>query len=266
MAMTQSSRTCLNTSRRGHLIRSTIILLALTAGIAYCQDTEVEKLIAEFKKIETVTCSVRKTTTANGLTLRMSSRVHYKKGGFIHVENVTPSKRRIIADSKALYYYDASVKKGFSRPIEQLDANWSASLETVPASPMEHLFKMLSLKQEPASDKSPDGEKFTYNGEKNHIVMTLDAQHRVTSLEFYKDADLSTRFAVYTYSEFVEAGTTWLAQTQKAELTLPDGSVAKEIRQFDNLAINKDIPAKLFDHNLFMKDIEFVDDFTKTWE
>ncbi len=266
MAMNQSQLYFPNTLRAKLYILSAALILALCVGCARTERTEVQSLIAEFKEINTVTCSVRKTTNSKEFSLRMMSRVHYKKGGFIHVENIAPSKRRIIADGKALYYHDATVKKGFSKPIEKLDADWSASLDTVPASPMEHLLKMLTLEQAPASEKITGGQKFTYHGDKHHIVMTLDDKHRVTSLEFFKDEELKTRYAAYTYTAFVKAGNTWLAQTHKAELTLPDGSEVNEIRQFDNLAVNATIPAKLFDHDLFMKDVEFVDDFTETWE
>ena len=67
----------------------------------------VRKLCAAYKDIETITCEVRKTTKGSDQTMRMLSRVYYKKDRLIHVDNVTPKKRRIICDGKTLWYYEA---------------------------------------------------------------------------------------------------------------------------------------------------------------
>lgn len=227
---------------------------------------EAQRQIELYRTISSVTASVRKTTEAADSTVRMLSRVHYKKGGFIHVENIAPAKRRIIADGKNLYYYDENVARGFSRPISELDEEWTSSLNTVPGSPMEHLLKMQKLEQSPATAPEPDQTAFAYHDAKNHVVMTLDAEKRIVKIEFFEDQKLTRSFAIFKYSHFIKAGDVWLSSTHTASSRLPDGSELSEVRQFDNVSVNKDIPDKLFDHKLFMDEVEFVSEFEKTWE
>lgn len=248
------------------------VLLAITlcASICMpastlCEESQLEQHIKAFSEIKSVTCSVRKTSDAGKNIVRMLSRVHFKKGGFIHVENVSPSRRRIIADGKKLYYYDSNHPKGFSRPVTELDAEWISSLTCVPASPMEHLLKMRALKEGSSAVKG-SVTSTEYHGEKNHVLLTEDAEGRITSIAFFSDQAMSKRFGLYEYSDFVKADKTWLATTHKAEISLPDGTKAKETRRFDNLNIDTEIPPKLFDHKLFMPEVEFVYDFEKTWQ
>jgi outer membrane lipoprotein-sorting protein len=240
-----------------------LILLTSLTNISFCAESQVEDLIKAYSSIKSVTCAVRKTSTAEKHTVRMLSRVHFMTGGFIHVENISPARRRIIADGKSLYYHDSQLTKGFSRPIKSLDDEWMSSLITVPGSPMEHLLKMRHLKEEPSSQ---DGATTStaYHGKKNHVLLRTDSKGRITSIEFFEDQAMKKPFGLYEYSDFIKAGKTWLAAKHKASITLPNGTKAKETRQFDNLSVDTEIPAKLFDHRLFMKDIEFVSDFEKT--
>ena len=62
------------------------------------EPTLAERLCDRYEAIETITCAIRKTTRSPESTVRMLSRVHYRRPDHIHVENVSPVKRRIIAD------------------------------------------------------------------------------------------------------------------------------------------------------------------------
>ncbi len=241
------------------------LLIHLLCASAGAEDTTLDRIVNAYESIKTVTCSVRKTSKAGSQTVRMLSRVHYKSNGYIHVENVSPSKRRIIADGKSLYYHDSNAKKGYSSPIAELDDTWAASLNTVPASPMDHLSKMKTMKQLKSSQHE-GGQSLIFGGDKNHVRMTIDAKGRISTLEFFSDITLNDRYAVYKYSDFLKAGDAWLARRHEAEITLPDETKATEVRIFENLAVNTIIPDKLFDHKIFMKKVEFVPDFEDTWK
>jgi outer membrane lipoprotein-sorting protein len=242
-----------------------IFAAAITASSASCmaQEINIDALLKDYQSLESVSCSVRKTSKAGGQTVLMLSRVHFKRGGFIHVENVSPSKRRIIADGEKLYYHAANASKGFSKPVAELDDDWTSSLITVPGSPVDHLVKMKSMKPG-EQKKNGDLRVKAFHGDKNHVVLTMDSKGRILSLEFFKNADLKERYASYKYSDFIEAGSTWLALKHEAEIMFPDGSKATEAKQFDNLSVNSALPDKLFDHSLFMQDLEFTSDFLES--
>ena len=66
------------------------------------EPTLAEKLCSEYAKIESVSSEIQKTITTGGKSVKWLSRVFYRKDDRIHVENVTPEKRRIVADGKSL--------------------------------------------------------------------------------------------------------------------------------------------------------------------
>ena len=118
--------------------------------------TLAQRLCSNYSQIKTISCEIRKTTKGKGQTLRILSRVHYKFPNHIHVENVSPVKRRIIADGKDLYYYQERNSRGFSKPIDELSETWLTPLRNIPGTALEHLIplcgieEVISLKQKTA--------------------------------------------------------------------------------------------------------------------
>lgn len=223
------------------------------------------RLINQYKQISSVSCSVRKTTAAGDSTVRMLSRVYFRQGGFIHVDNVAPSRKRVISDGSILYIHAEELPRGFAKSIKELDSALLTSLQSVPGSPMEHLLKLAEMKEEKPV-RTETSTTVAYHGDNHHVRLTLDNSNRVSRIEFFEDRDMKKRFGIYEYSGFITAGETWLAAVHTAAWNLPDGTEVKETRHFDNLKTGTDIPDSLFDHKLFMKDIEFVPDLDKTWQ
>ena len=97
-----------------------ITLSALMLIPAAYAGKEVDRLLKEYSKIETVSCRIRRTVDGEVAKIKFLSRIYYTNKDQLHVENLTPVKRRTIADGERLYQYGEGDPKGFSRPINEL--------------------------------------------------------------------------------------------------------------------------------------------------
>ena len=228
--------------------------------------TLAEKLFASYDAVETLTCSVRKKTEGPQQSVTLLSRITFRRPDHIHVENVAPARRRIIADGEKLYYHVEGAPRGFSRPIRELSATWLGSLRNVPASPMENLRKLQGITEQrlPGNDAYP--LRAAYDTERLTVVLSCMTSNRLSRVDFYTDKARRQRSATYEYSQFVEAadGTCALPCLHKAEVILPDGTRVKETHRFTNVVINEPVADRLFAPDLFFDDVEFVDDFEAT--
>jgi hypothetical protein len=228
--------------------------------------TLAQKLCAEYGRLDSVSCEILKTTSADGKSIKWLSRVFYQKGDRIHVENVAPAKRRIIADGKVLYYYAEGDRRGYSKPIPELPAEWLASLHNVPGTPMEHLLKLKDIPETVLEGTTDLPVRRGYQAPKVFVVLSCDKDGKLTRIEFYSAADMQKKTAEYEYAFFQKiTETCWIPCLHKAVLYLPSGDRAEETRRINNLEINKPIAPALFEHLPFFKDIEFTDEFEKTY-
>jgi len=226
-----------------------------------------ERLCSIYSQIQSVSCEIRKTTKSGLRTMRMLSRVHYRAPNHIHVDNVAPVKRTIIADGERLYYHETGAKRGFSRPIGELSETWLASLRNIPGTPVEHLLPLRGVPSRalPASDDGHARE--AYEQDNVYVVLTADAENRLQRIDFYKSPAMQAKTGEYTFSHFREAlPGCWIPTQHKATLFLPADEVVVETRRIGNLAVNGDIPGHLFNHELFFEGVEFVADFEKTYK
>ena len=260
--------------------RLSFTALAITVAISLCHTnissasdnntptnltTLANTLSSAYKSITTTSCLIRKTVTVNGRSVRWLSRVHYKTGGYVHVDNISPAKRRIVADGKDLYYHDASQLKGYSSPIPDLDPLWTISLKNVPGTPLEHLLRLQAIPEDvlPATTQSP--LRRGYQAPKVYVVLSCDSSNRLASIEFFTDKTMTQRTTIYRYSKFHKVSDQcWIPTLHKATTTLPGQKPSSETKRFDNLAVNKPIPKDIFNASLFFKDIKFVSDFKET--
>jgi len=225
-----------------------------------------ERLCTVYAQIKSVSCEIRKTTTGGGKTLRMLSRVHYRAPNCLHVDNVSPVKRTIIADGKRLYYHEAGVPRGFSRPIDELSETWLAPLRNIPGTALEHLLPLSGLPETVLPPSEEGYERCAYQAKGVYVVLTADTDNRLHRIDFFRGEDMQERTGAFTFSHFQEVlPGCWVPTQHKATLFLPEGDVAVETRRISNLAVNGIIPDPIFDHDLFLKGIEFVDDFQKTY-
>jgi len=225
------------------------------------------ELCRAYRAVETVYCEIRKVTAVEGRTpVRMLSCVTYRRPDRIHVENAAPVRRRIIADGQTLYYYEQGLPRGFSRPISKLDPEWLAMLRTVPGTPMEHLQRLQDLPETrlPAADFPL---RALYRATNTVVVLSCDDQKRPVRIEYFASEQMTNRLADCRYGDFRDTGAgCWIPCRHEAVRRLPDGTDATERRFIHNLEVNGPVDPALFDVRGFLPEVEFVDEFRRTYQ
>jgi len=238
-----------------------------SAVLSSNSETLAENLCANYSKIKTLSCEIRKTTKGGGHSLRMLSRVHYKYPNHIHVDNITPVERTIIADGKNLYFYQDGIARGFSRPISELSDMWLKSLHNIPGTAMEHLLSLKGLKEDQLPSSEKDIIRCGYSVKNIYVVISADTKNRLHQIEFFKSSAMQEKTGKYVYSNHKEVAPGCIIATHyNATLYLPAEEVVKESQHISNISVNNEIPDRLFDYELFLKDVEFTNDFKKTYE
>lgn len=232
-------------------------------AVSAAEPTLAEKLCSSYTQVESVSCRVRKTSEVDGKTATLLSQVYYQRPDRMHVENIAPVRRRIIADGRQFYYYVEGMAKGFSCPLTQLEGEWSIMQKSVPGSAMEHILRLQGVPETPL-DGTPDYPvRRGYVRERVFVVLSCDPAGRLARIEFFKTPDMKTKTAQVEYSDFRKVtDMCWLAGLQQGTAYFSANTV-RETRRFDNFIINKPITAGLFDAAAFFPKVDFVDDFSK---
>lgn len=241
-----------------------IVIMSMYSGSSFGQ-TLAQRLLADYDRIGSVSCEIRKDGETPAGTTRRLSRVYFQRPDLLHVDSVTPIKRRIVANGTHLYSYIEGDPKGFSRPISELGEDWLISLRNVPGSPVEHLLKLKDAPETelPAVDGFP--VRKGYQTERLFVVLALDATNRLALIEFYNNADMAQKTAQYVYRSFQEAVPgIWLALVHEATLWAK-GIEIKETTRISNLAVDQPIAPSLFVESNFFKEVEFVDSMDKIY-
>lgn len=251
--------------------RTTAILylaaaVALLAAPWAAAQTLVDTLLAGYERIQSVTCEVVKDTESAGRTLRTLSHVSYQKPDRLHVENIAPVQRRIVADGTNFYSLIEGDAKGFTRPISRLDPDMLISLRRVPGSPMEHLLRLKGVAETHLPPLPDYPVRRGYAAAQTFVTLALDASNRLARIEFYPDAAATNLTARCDFSGFQEAlPGVWLMTVQKSTLII-GGIERRETSRYHNLVVNGAIAPNLFNPQLFFKDVSFVGDFSEIYK
>lgn len=222
-------------------------------------ESTVEKLIAMYDSVQSVQVEIRRDIASSGGSMRKLSRVYFQRPDHLHVESVTPPRRRIVADGTNFYSYIEGDPKGYSLPISKLDGDWLISLRQVPGTAMDHLLRLRGLPEEavPGTEQYP--LRVGIRAESRFVVLNLDAEGRLARVEFFNDVGQTQLFARYDYESFQEPiPGVWFPLLQKAELTQGNEKVT-EITRLSGLAVNELIAAPFFDHSTFFVGVTFTD-------
>lgn len=219
-----------------------------------------------YSEIETLSCEIRKTTAAGGETARMLSRVFYRIPNHIHVDNVSPIKRRIVADGQNLYYYQTGCSKGFSKPIATLEGEMLAKLKEVPGTAMEHLLRMKDIPETVLAPSDGFPVRRGYKTATVFAVLALDELGRPARISFFRSDSMQELVAQYDYSDFYRVSDTcWIPCTHSGFAYNNTGDKITETRHITNLEVNKPIADSLFIASDFFDNIQFVDDLEATF-
>lgn len=232
---------------------------SILATTASADTSVVERLIASYDTVASVQVEIRRDTTGGGASARRLSRVYFRRPDQIHVESVTPPRRRIVADGTNFYSYIDGDPKGYSRPVPALEGDWLISLRQVPGTAMEHLLRFRGLPEQTLSPTEAFPTRIGITTETRYATLSLDSMGRLVRVEFYTDPSQTSLFARYDYETLVEPiPGAWFALLQKAEIH-QGKDVVTETTRLSNLAVNQPIPDPLFDHTTFFKGVTFTD-------
>jgi outer membrane lipoprotein-sorting protein len=227
---------------------------------------EVDRLLSEYAKIETVTCQVRRTVDSQNRKIKFLSRIYYTNKNQLHVENLTPVKRRTIADGKHLHQYGEGDPKGFSRPVSELSEPMAISLQKVPGTAMDHLIRLKGMNEQQLPNDSDTEKRVGIDTGKQYVVLLLDEEDRLKGIDFYKSSEMKDKTADYDYSDFQEVLTgVWVPFRHLATLRSSNGNHTETVR-VDSFIANKPVAESLFiAASFFDKEIDFVDSFEKIY-
>lgn len=242
------------------LLSAFLVGATVSVGI---EPTLAEKLCSSYSQVESVSCRVRKTSAVDVKTAILLSQVYYQRPDRMHVENIAPVQRRIIADGRQFYYYVEGMDKGYSCPLAKLEGEWSIMQKSVPGGAMEHLLHLQGVPEIPLEGAPGYPVRRGYARGRVFVVLACDAEGRLARIEFFKTPEMKNLTAEVEYGDFRKVtDTCWLAGLQQGTAYFSAKTV-RETRRFDNLVINQPIAAGLFDAAAFFPKVDFVDDFSK---
>lgn len=222
-------------------------------------DSVVERIIASYDGVQSVQVEIRRDTAGPGGSARRLSRVYFRRPDQLHVEAVTPPRRRIVADGTNFYSYIDGDPKGYARPVSALDGDWLVSLRQVPGTAMDHLLRLRGSPEESLPGTEAFPTRVGIRVESRYVVLNLDSNGRLARVEFFTDPSQATLLARYEYENFQEAAPgAWFALLQKAGLR-QGREETTETTRLTGLAVNQPIPDPLFSHVTFFTGVTFTD-------
>lgn len=244
-------------------VLSVPLLLCLAAPAIATATNVVEKALASYDSVQTVSCEVRRTveSAASRDSVTFLSRVYFQRPDRLHVDNVAPQRRRIVADGTNFFSHIAGARKGFSRPITDLDAEHQVSLRKVPGTPMDHLLRLKGIEARDLAPLPAFPVRQGFETGNAFAVVSEDATGRVARIEFFRDSTMKERTAAADYSAFVEGATgVWFPTRHKTTVTM-NGVTSTESVSMYSLSVNEPVAQSLFIAAPFFKGVEFVDNY-----
>ena len=227
-------------------------------------ETLADRLCAGFDSVTSLSCQSRKTVSMGGDTVTMLSHVYFQHPARLHVENVSPLKRLIVADGSTFYLHHRGKTKGFSRPLDRLDPVWRMMVDAVAATPLEHILRLRGLAEQelPPAAALPVRRGYTI-ATNIFVVLNCDATGRLARIEYFASPAAQNKTVSVDYANFVAVSSNcWLSLLQKTIATVGTNTVV-ETRRFDNIEFNRPIDPQFFNPKGYFAGVKFVDDLSK---
>ena len=229
-------------------------------------ETLVARLLKDYEAVQTLTCDLRRDNESGPDKMRFLSRIYYARPDRLHVENSAPIERTIVSDGATFYSYIQGDPKGFSRPVDKLDAEMLRSLRKVPGTAMDHLLRLENTPETELPGTAEFPVRRGYDTGKLFAVLSVDASNRLARIEFFTSADQATLTGQYDYSAFQEvAPGVWIPCLHQG-LMRATGQETRETTRVSNLSVNTPIAEGLFVPAPYFKGVEFVDSFKAIYE
>lgn len=242
------------------MCRFAIVWVALTVAKAWAETpTLADQLCARYDAIRTLACQSRKTTMAGDEGATLLSRVYYQQPEKLHVDNISPVRRRIVADGKMFYLHHANLSRGFARPIDKLEGEMRLMIGAIAATPLDALLRLRGKPETVLEPLSGLPVRRGYAADTNlFVVLNCDPTGRLARVDYFKSPAMESSMASTTYSQFqLVTNGCWLALRQQTTAVAGTNTIT-ETRVFDAMRVNQPLDASLFDHNIHFKGIAFV--------
>ena len=234
------------------------VLVGAQSGSATAQ-TRVDQLLTDYSRIMTMSCEIRKDSATPDGEGRMLSRVWFEAPNRLLVENFTPFKRKILCDGQNLYYYADDGNTAIQQPFNEIRDDMRLQTQSVPASPMEHLFRLKGLPETNLTATTQWPVRTGYTASNLYAVLCFDSTNRLAIVEFYTSAEMTNCYAKTVYSVFEQpVSGVWLPLRHETEITVQGQMKARETRRFSNLKVNQSVPADTFKHEKVFPGVTFA--------
>lgn len=240
-------------------ILATVAAFAIGACVTEAEEESrlVDRLLAAWGQVRTVTCSIREETrTVMGVTQNLS-RIRYERPNQINIERTGADPCRIVADGR-MFYHGTSSDLGIGIPIRNLDPERRILLQSVPGSPMEHL---LPLIQAPETNLPPVGDfplRRGYSISNLFVVLSCDALGRLCRIETLSPGTNSETIIEHDYISFVQIVTNcWLPRLHQTRFNEKGVAVEKNER-VDAFVANQALSPAFFNYALYFKGVTFT--------
>lgn len=238
------------------------VMMMLPFG-ALAESTWLEQLLAMYEQIESVSCDVRRDISNEDGSIRWLSRVHFQHPDRLHVENFSPLPRRIVADGDMMFQHNEGHPRGFRRRIADLDETMTYNLRRVPGTVMEHLFRLRGAEEITLPAEGDFPVRHAYLAGDVYVILEADEQNRLGRVQFYTDQNREQLTGEIISSHFEEViDGVWIAMRHQIRI-MAAGTTTRETVRFSNYEANIEIPARLFDANLFFEGVRWVDTFDR---
>jgi hypothetical protein len=132
---------------------------------------------------------------------------------------------------------------------------------------MRNILDLRALPEETLKGEGNCPVRRQYRAPQSRVVLSCDANDRLARLEFYRLNEPDTLMARYDYEDYREvAPGCWMPLVHRTLVRMPDGQEFKETTKIENLTVNKPVSDRLFARENFFPNVEFTDDFQKTYE
>ncbi len=241
------------------------MFLPVCAGNAAAGAALVERLLAAYDAIETVSCDIRRGWQGPDGRVRMNSRVHWQRPNLMHVDNYSPMRRRYVCTGERLYYHIQGDPRGFSRRVEELDDDWRLRLKVVPGTAMDYLLPLQGIDEIELENSEEGVLRRGYRLTGSYVVLFIDVHQRLVRYEQFSSPEALRPLTAIVFSRFEEVLEGVFIPLLHETTVLLDGEERAETTRVSIVSINKPLAPLLFDPDPYFKDVEFVESFEKVY-
>lgn len=218
----------------------------VTLGTSTFGGSVVSNLVAEYSRVASVRCEVRREATAPEGTIRRLSRVLWERPDRLISETFSPLRRRVVSDGTHFFSHVDGDVLGFSRPVVELDEEMRRSLFVVPGSPMDLLLRWCDVPEHDEVPPSNGWRRVVVDGQPPAEIL-LDELSRPVRIHVFRSLPSRDILATWSYGEWVQTPSgVWIAKRHDVVLQ-SEADLLRETTWFENYRADVEIDRAEFE-------------------